>query len=81
MGNSESCYVFTPSTIVSGLQAELQAAYKEGECVKKKLKLQEAELETMRKKFSEKEDGLNSKYSMFWIPILIFIFQKIVSSL
>lgn len=63
MGNSDSCYVFPRTSIVAGLQAELQAAYKEGECVKKKLKLQEAEMEAMRTKYSEKEDGLNTRYS------------------
>ncbi|XP_037032855.1 putative leucine-rich repeat-containing protein DDB_G0290503 isoform X1 [Bradysia coprophila] len=48
---------------VERLQAELQAAYTEGECVKKKLKLQESEMAALRSKQSEKEDELNSKYN------------------
>lgn len=49
----------------SGLQAELQAAYTEGECVKKKLKLQEAEMTAQRTKHSERDDELGIKYSEF----------------
>lgn len=63
MGNSKSHPVFSPYTLISGLQAELQAAYKEGEAVKKKLKLQEAEMEALRTRHSEKEDNLTTVYS------------------
>lgn len=56
--------LFVIVTLISGLQAELQAAYKEGEAVKKKLKLQEAEMEALRTKHSEKEDNLTTTYSM-----------------
>ncbi|KAJ6633036.1 Laminin subunit alpha-2 [Pseudolycoriella hygida] len=48
---------------VERLQAELQAAYTEVECVKKKLKLQEAELTALRTKHSEREDELGIKYN------------------
>lgn len=51
------------SSCLLGLQAELQAAYKEGECVKKKLKLQESELDAYRAKMSETEDEQNLRYS------------------
>lgn len=46
-----------------GLQAELEAAYKELNCVKMKLKLQEGELEKLRLRLSEKEDDFNYRYS------------------
>lgn len=48
-----------------GLQAELEAAYKELNCVKNKLRLQEAELETLRLRHSDKEDDYNLRYSMW----------------
>lgn len=65
MGNSESRPIFLQYTLIAGLQAELQAAYKEGEAVKKKLKLQEAEMEALRAKHSEKEDNLATTYSKY----------------
>lgn len=52
-----------------GLHAELQAAYKEGDCVKMKLKHQEADLDALRAKISEQEDELNAKYSKISISI------------
>lgn len=51
------------SILFIGLQAELEAAYKELNCVKSKLKLQEAELTALRYKHSDKEDDYNLKYS------------------
>lgn len=60
--------LYVPNSILClllllGIQAELQAAYTEGECVKKKLKLQEAEMAALRTKQSDKEYELCSKYS------------------
>lgn len=46
-----------------GLQAELEAAYKELNCVKMKLKHQEGELDGLRSRLSEKEDDYNYRYS------------------
>lgn len=46
-----------------GLQAELEAACKELNCVKSKLKGQEAELGSLRLKHSDKEDDYNFRYS------------------
>lgn len=50
-------------TWIEGLQAELEAAYKELNCVKNKLKTQDSELESLRSKHSEEEDDFNIKYS------------------
>lgn len=50
----------------TGLQAELDAAYKELNCVKSKLKLQEAELDASRVKYSDKEDDQNLRYSKYF---------------
>lgn len=47
-----------------GLQAELEAAYKELNCVKSKLRLQETELDSTRLRYSDKEDDHNFRYSM-----------------
>lgn len=49
--------------LIIGIQAELQAAFKEGDCVKKKIKLQEIELDKLRTKLNESEEDFNSKYS------------------
>lgn len=46
-----------------GLHAEIQAAYKEGDCVKMKLRLQEESLDSLRAKMSDAEDDHNAKYS------------------
>lgn len=51
----------------TGLQAELQAAYQEGECVKRKVKQQEAEMEVFRRKCASREDELDAKYSEFLV--------------
>lgn len=64
MCNSKSHPVYSPYTMIAGLQAEVHAAYKEGEAVKKKLKLQEAEMEALRSKHTEKEDNLTTTYSI-----------------
>lgn len=47
----------------TGLQGELEAAYKELTCVKNKLRLQESELDAIRLKCSDKEDDYNIRYS------------------
>lgn len=47
----------------AGLQAELDAACKELDCVKSKLKTQELQLEAFRAKLSDKEDDFNFRYS------------------
>lgn len=60
MGNF--CSSPTDASPIAGLQAELQAAYQEGECVKRKVKQQEAEMEVFRKKFSAREEELESVY-------------------
>lgn len=44
-----------------GLQAELTAAYKESECVRKKLKQLEEELDNFKQKNSDLTDELNRK--------------------
>lgn len=49
----------------AGLQAELDAAYRELNCVKSKLKLQEAELDASRAKYCDKEDDQNLRYSKY----------------
>ncbi|XP_031632588.1 uncharacterized protein LOC116346591 [Contarinia nasturtii] len=48
---------------VERLQAELEATYKELNCVKMKLKLQEGDIDALRSSFSEKEDDFNIKYN------------------
>lgn len=53
-----------------GLQAEIQAAYKECECVRMKLKLQEEALLGMRAKMNESEDAHIARYSKI-NPILM----------
>lgn len=53
-----------------GLQAELQAAYQEGECVKRKVKQQEAEMEVLRRKFASREDEFELKYSKTFLDKL-----------
>lgn len=45
----------------AGLQAELQAAYQESECIKRKLKLQDSEMVTFRAKMSAREDEWDTK--------------------
>lgn len=50
--------------ICVGLQGELEAAYKELNCVKNKLRLQETELDTLRLRHSDKEDDYNLQYSV-----------------
>lgn len=49
---------------VTGLQAEIQAAYKECECVRMKLKLQEDDLLKMRTRMNDAEDAHHTRYSM-----------------
>lgn len=49
---------------VAGLQAEIQAAYKECECVRMKLKLQEDDLLKMRTRMNDAEDAHHTRYSM-----------------
>lgn len=57
-----------PHAQQAGLQAELQAAYQEGECIKRKLKLQDAELVTLRGKMSNREDEWDAKLCMYkWL--------------
>ena len=46
-----------------GLQAELEAAYKELDCVKDKLKNQEDEIDHNRAKHSDQEDEYNIRIS------------------
>lgn len=45
------------------MQAELHAANKDCECVRKKLKLQDADLEALRGKLSDREDEFDARYS------------------
>lgn len=62
----QQSYVTQPiRTTIPGLQAELQAAYQESECVKRKLHLQEAEIATMRGKHSSREDEWETKFREF----------------
>lgn len=61
-----------------GLQAELQAAYQEGEFVKRKVKQQEAEMEVFRKKFASREEELEAKYSKDFILIYFIYYIKFV---
>lgn len=46
-----------------GLQAEMEANYKELQVVKMKLKNQEAELDKLRSQQSEKEEDFNIRHS------------------
>lgn len=46
-----------------GLQAELHSANHECECVRRKLKLQDAELDAMRGKLSDREDDFSARYT------------------
>lgn len=63
MGNLICYRAAKPKSILpAGLQAELQAAYQESECVKRKLKLQEAEMVTIRGKLSNREDEWETKF-------------------
>lgn len=59
-----------------GLQGELEAAYKELSCVKNKLKHQEADLDKIRYKNSEKEDDFNYRYSECHQIFVLCIFQE-----
>lgn len=67
MGNRICLRNAAPAAILpTGLQAELQAAYQESECVKRKLKLQEAEMMTMRGKLSNREDEWETKFRKYY---------------
>lgn len=50
----------------AGLEGELDAAYKELNCVKSKLKLQETQIDESRAKYSDKEDDQNLRYSKYF---------------
>lgn len=65
MGNL--CLAAPQPPLTLGLQAELQAAFQEGECVKRKVKQQEAAIEAQRKKFASKEEELEGKFSKYTI--------------
>lgn len=60
-----------------GLQAELEAAYKELNCVKDKLKNQEDQIDHNRAKHSDQEDEYNIKISkqikIVWMALCIRI--------
>lgn len=47
---------------IDRLEAELVAANKEGECVRRKLKLQEAELSKLKTQYDDSEDLMNKRY-------------------
>lgn len=49
--------------LCTGLQGELEAANKELNGVKMKLKRQDGDIDSMRSTFTEKEDEFNIKYS------------------
>lgn len=56
----------------------MNAAYKEGDCVKMKLKLQEADLEALRGKLCETEDKLTDRYSKQAHRIICIIFENFI---
>lgn len=58
---------------VAGLQAEIQAAYKECECVRMKLKLQEDDLLKMRTRMNDAEDAHHTRYSKLKFLSLLMI--------
>lgn len=71
-------YIVVLLNICTGLQGELEAAYKELNCVKNKIRLQETELDNLRSRHSDKEDDYNLRYSRCLVLHTLLITSLIV---
>lgn len=63
MNSSELLKIHSISLFYIGLTSELQSAYQDSECIRKRLRLQEEEMLKIKHRASETEEELNRKYS------------------